>query len=291
MRVCRPIGSVAALAWILVTVACATPQNADLDRAHARYQKAMSDSSLDPQNSVDLYEAKKSLDHADDLLSSRAEQEVVSHYAYLADLRISLAETSADTKVTRAEAEALLAQRREIQLDARTLEADRSLARARSAEAQAAEAEATAQSAQLRLQELEGQMAELEARQTERGLLLTLGGVLFEFGKADLKGGAKSQLDRVAGFLIANPDRQVVIEGHTDDVGGDDFNLRLSQARAESVRDYLALQGVAGLRLAARGYGKSHPVASNETDSGRAQNRRVELTILDPGVFAAGALR
>jgi len=291
MRVRRPIGGAAVLAIIFLTVACATPQNADLDRARARYQRAIADPALDPQTSVELYEAKKSLDHAEDLLSSRAEQEVVSHYAYLTELRISLAETSADNQRTRAEAESLLDQRRDLRLDARTLEADRSLARARSAEAEAAEASAAARAAQVRLHELESQMKELEARQTERGLLLTLGGVLFEFGKADLKSGAKSQLDRVAGFLIANPDRDVVIEGHTDNVGGDDFNMRLSQARAESVRDYLSLQGVGGTRLAARGYGKTHPVASNDTDSGRAQNRRVELTILNPGVSAGSALR
>jgi len=282
---------VLALAMMSFAVACATPQNADLDRAHARYQTALADPSLDPKNSVELYEAKKSLDHADELLSSRAEQVVVSHYAYLTELRISLAETSSDTQRTRAEAEELLSQRRDIQLDARTAEADRSLARARTAEAQAAESSAAARSAELRLHELETQMQELEARQTERGLLLTLGGVLFEFGKADLKSGAESQLDRVAGFLIANPDRDVVIEGHTDNVGGDAVNQKLSQARAEGVRDYLSLQGVAPGRLAARGYGKGHPVASNETDAGRAQNRRVELTILNPGISAGSSLR
>jgi outer membrane protein OmpA-like peptidoglycan-associated protein len=288
---CRPIGVAALLAWVLLAVGCATPQNADLDRARARYQKALADPALDSRNSVELYEAKKSLDHATDLLSSRAEADVVSHYAYLTELRISLAETTADTQSTRAEAEEMLSRRRDIQLDARTLEADRSLARARSAESEAAAASAAAQSAQVRLKELEGQLQEFEARQTERGLLLTLGGVLFEFGKADLKGGAKSQLERVAGFLIANRDRQVVIEGHTDNVGGDDFNSRLSRARAESVRDFLSLQGVGGDRLAAQGYGKTHPVASNETESGRAQNRRVELTILNPGISAAASLR
>lgn len=282
---------VVALGVMSFAAACATPQNADLDRARARYQSALADPSLDAQNSVELYEAKKSLDHAEELLSSRAEPVVVSHYAYLTELRISLAETTADTQRTRADAEALLSRRREIQLDARTAEADRSLVRARTAEAQAAQASAAAQSAELRLKELESQMKELEARQTERGLLLTLGGVLFEFGKADLKAGAKSQLDRVAGFLIANPDREVVIEGHTDNVGGDDVNMRLSRARAEGVRDYLSLQGVGTGRLAAQGYGKTHPVASNETDTGRAQNRRVELTILNPGVSARGSLR
>jgi outer membrane protein OmpA-like peptidoglycan-associated protein len=280
-----------ALAVALAATGCATPQNADLDRAQARYRKAMADPSIDPGNSVDLYEAKKSLDHAEELRRGRAAQEVVSHHAYLAELRIDLAETSADSRNTRAEAEALLAERQAIRLDARTAEADRSLARARSAEAEAAEAAAAARAAELRTKELENELQELQARQTERGLLLTLGGVLFEFGKADLKAGAKTQLGRVAGFLIANPDREVVIEGHTDNVGGDDFNLRLSQARADSVRDFLTLQGVAGIRLATMGYGKLHPVASNETDSGRAQNRRVELTILNPGVSAAGSLR
>ena len=95
----------------------------------------------------------------------------------------------------------------------------------------------------------------------------------------------------MAGFLIANPDREVVVEGHTDNVGTDEYNLGLSRARANSVRDFLMLQGVSGMRIVAEGFGKLYPVASNDTESGRAQNRRVEIVILDPGVSAAGAIR
>ncbi|MBW2245385.1 MAG: DUF4398 and OmpA-like domain-containing protein [Deltaproteobacteria bacterium] len=293
------------LPCIALTLACATPQNADLDRVNARYAEVSRGQAVSIDTSVDMYDARKNLDHAKELMDGGAEAETVSHYAYMAELRIQLAELSADTRARREEAEQLLAQRQQIRLEARTGEADRASARARAAQASAAEAtaraaqattqaeeeKAKARAAELRLDEMQQQLEDLETRQSERGILLTLGGVLFEFGKADLKPAAETQLSRVAGFLIANPDRDVVIEGHADDVGTDEFNEELSRDRAESVRDYLVLSGVSGSRIVADGFGKRFPVTSNETDAGRAQNRRVELTILDAGISAREAIR
>jgi len=105
-----------------------------------------------------------------------------------------------------------------------------------------------------------------------------LQGVNFEFDKADLTAEGKSILDRGAAMLESNPSVRVEIVGHTDSRGSDEYNQGLSDRRAESVRAYLESKGIAANRLSASGRGESAPVASNDTDEGRAQNRRVELT-------------
>jgi len=124
----------------------------------------------------------------------------------------------------------------------------------------------------------------LETRREARGLIVNLSDVLFDTGKATLKPGAREKLSKLAGILLAYPGAyRIEIEGHTDSVGSDERNLKLSQARAESVRDYLVQGGVKSDRLmAARGFGESKPVASNETAAGRQVNRRVEIIIADP---------
>jgi outer membrane protein OmpA-like peptidoglycan-associated protein len=122
----------------------------------------------------------------------------------------------------------------------------------------------------------------LNARETERGLVVTLGDVLFETARADLKGGAAGNLGKLAAFLVKYPDRNVVIEGHTDNVGGEDYNLGLSQRRAESVRSFLVTHGVSANRISASGKGEGSPVSDNDTATGRQQNRRVEVIIANP---------
>src|SRR5262249_49684578 len=123
----------------------------------------------------------------------------------------------------------------------------------------------------------------LETRREARGLIVSLSDVLFDFNKATLKPGSREKLSKLAGILIAYPGPyRLQIEGHTDSVGSDEYNLRLSQDRAESVRSFLVLGGVAADRIAqVRGLGKSLPVASNDTAEGRQMNRRVEIVISD----------
>lgn len=105
------------------------------------------------------------------------------------------------------------------------------------------------------------------------------GGVLFEFGKAALTSASRAELDRMAGVFGRYPDTDILIDGHTDDVGSDQTNQILSEKRAASVADYLAGKNIARFRMRTTGYGESRPVASNQTDAGRAQNRRVEVSI------------
>lgn len=116
-------------------------------------------------------------------------------------------------------------------------------------------------------------------KQTDRGLVLTLGDVLFEFNKSELKAGALRNLYPLVSFLKQNSSRGVTIEGHTDGIGSESYNLELSQRRAEAVRRFLIENGLRQDRITARGLGEAYPVASNDTDPGRQMNRRVEIVI------------
>jgi len=119
----------------------------------------------------------------------------------------------------------------------------------------------------------------LETRETARGLIVNLSDVLFDVDKATLKPGAREKLARIAGILGSHPDLKIEIEGHADSTGAEDYNLRLSERRAESVRAYLGDQGIGKSVVSAVGFGESRPVATNGTASGRQQNRRVELKL------------
>jgi outer membrane protein OmpA-like peptidoglycan-associated protein len=119
----------------------------------------------------------------------------------------------------------------------------------------------------------------LETRETARGLIVNVSDVLFDTGSATLKPGAREKLARVAGILASHPDLKIEIEGHTDSVGSDDYNQRLSERRAESVRAYLVQQRIPPTAVDAEGFGESRPVATNDTPAGRQQNRRVELVV------------
>src|SRR5450432_119733 len=119
----------------------------------------------------------------------------------------------------------------------------------------------------------------LETQETARGLIVNISDVLFDFNKYTLKPGAREKLAKVSGILLAYPGLKIQLEGHTDSIGTDEYNLKLSQQRAEAVSQYLVSQGVPAAGLSAAGLGKSSPVASNATDSGRQQNRRVEMVV------------
>ena len=143
-------------------------------------------------------------------------------------------------------------------------------------------AQLAATSAERQAADLQRQIEELQARPTDRGLVLTLGDVLFTSGQADLKDSASGNLNKLIAFLNEYPNRTVMIEGYTDNVGSDDYNQGLSQRRADSVKTYLSGQGIRTVRLTALGKGESSPVAGNDSAMGRQQNRRVEVIINNP---------
>lgn len=179
------------------------------------------------------------------------------------------------------------------------------IAQQQTAQAEAERARVAAQQADRERQQAEADKAQLrerlrqqlnlilETRETARGLIVNISDVLFDFNKYTLKPGAREKMAKVSGILLAYPGLQIQVEGHTDSVGSDEYNQRLSEQRADAVRDYLTEQGVRGGSVTAVGFGKAQPVASNDTAAGRQQNRRVELVVSgEPiGVEGAGTVR
>ncbi len=140
-------------------------------------------------------------------------------------------------------------------------------------------AQLQAEKAELRTQLLSQFNAILQTRDTARGLIVNMSDVLFDTAKSSLRPLAREKLAKVAGIVSGHPGLRLDVEGHTDSVGGDDYNQQLSEQRGESVRAYLIDQGMAAGSVTAKGFGKTQPVASNDTAEGRQLNRRVELVI------------
>jgi outer membrane protein OmpA-like peptidoglycan-associated protein len=283
--------TVSAIASALLLAGCASaPKNvAELDQAHSAVEALAADPLAQQAASQELSNARKSLEAADIALKDGKREDVL-HYSYLASQQAQtgqerISEARARQDVAKGEAE-----RNRVLLESRTREAEAAKA---AAEQQAQAAQAQAQQAEAARQEAEAaqrQLAELQAKQTDRGMVLTLGDVLFDTDKATLKPGADSIVDRVAAFLKDNEGTKVIVEGHTDSRGSDEYNQQLSERRAESVADALAFRGIDRSRVEAVGRGKTLPVASNDTAAGQQQNRRVELIFSDAsGRFASGA--
>ncbi len=136
-----------------------------------------------------------------------------------------------------------------------------------------------ADKAELRSQLLTQFSLVLQTRDTARGLIVNMSDVLFDTGKHSLRPPAREKLAKVAGIVSGHPGLMLDVEGHTDSVGGDEYNQKLSEDRGTSVRDFLMAQGMAGSSVTTKGFGKNQPVASNDSADGRQQNRRVELVI------------
>lgn len=285
----------------LVVASCAMGPASPQGAAEARSKLTALQNDPDVANRVrvELREAEEAVRVAEQPLPE-TDAALGEHRVYMADRKVSIAESRAATKYAEDQRPRLSEAREEARLQARTREADKAhdeASRARSAAdaarddasrarsevdaAQSAEAASAALAAR-QAEEYQRRIDALEAKATDRGLVLTLGDVLFATGSAELVGGANSNLDKLVGFLNQYPDRRVQIEGHTDNVGSAEYNKGLSRRRADSVRYYLTRQGVASQRLSASGMGLDHPVANNDTATGRQQNRRVEIIIENP---------
>ncbi len=266
--------TVASLTALLAACASAPQRNDQLEQARVEVQALSADPLAQQAASNDLDQARASLNQGDAAVQNRRPPDEVNQLAYLALRHAQAGE--ARVSEMRARQEVARAQQ----------DRDRILLGARERETQNAKAEAAA--AQSELASAQQELADL-AKQTDRGLVMTLSDVLFDTGRATLKPGADRDLDRLASALKHNPNMRVMIEGHTDSVGGDDYNQALSERRAEAVSDALRVRGVPADRCEARGLGKAYPVASNDTPAGRQQNRRVEIVFSDDsGHFAQG---
>jgi outer membrane protein OmpA-like peptidoglycan-associated protein len=223
---------------------------------------------------TNIAEARKSLDRANRLVDSGGKIGDIEFEAQVAAKNAQIANEKILTAQAKEELDKGTAERQAVLIEAREAESRRRQQQAQSAQQQA-------QMAEQRASTLEQELAELKAKKTERGMVLTLGDVLFDTGLATLKAGAYSTIDRLATVLKEAPDRQVIIEGHTDSVGADDYNQALSERRASAVQTALLERGVRSEQITAMGKGESFPIAGNDNAAGRQQNRRVEMVFTD----------
>jgi outer membrane protein OmpA-like peptidoglycan-associated protein len=236
--------------------------------------------------------APAELAKADDAVATLAatgrklDRELFDHGVYVADRLVKTAEAEGLTRFAEQHAQNLGREREQLLAQARSR--DLAIARAdvkdateaaRMAEMRANEERMAATEARLDAESARAQLAELQAKETERGTVVTLGDVLFETDRAELKPGATRSLDQLAEALRSDGRGSVAIEGHTDSTGSRNYNVELSLRRAQSVQAYLVSHGVSTSRITVRGMGPDFPVADNTSTSGRLQNRRVEVIV------------
>lgn len=226
--------------------------------------------------------------------ADRAQAEAARLAAERQRLDAEAAKMAADRAKADAERARLEAERERLAAEAARAAAESQAQAARAAaESQAQAAREAALQAEREKAELREQLREqlnviLETRETARGLIVNLSDVLFDFDKATLRPGAREKLAKVAGIILAHPGLTADAEGHADAIGTDDYNQRLSERRAESVRSFLVQEGIAAGAVSATGFGESRPVATNGTASGRQQNRRVELVVSGEPIGTTG---
>lgn len=271
-----------ATAVSFLVASCATaPQNPPGSaEVRSKLTALQSNSSLADQVPVELREAEAAVLAAEAPVGK--DVALGAHRVYMADRKVEIATARASTRYAEDQRAELSQARDDARLNARTQEADRARRETATAQSATDAALASAAVAAKEADELQRQIDVLQAEATDRGLVLTLGDVLFGTGRSDLTSGGTNTLDKLVVFLNNYPDRNVVIEGHTDDVGSLDMNQTLSQHRADSVKFYLVQQGIRHKRLAASGMGETQPITDNQSPSGRQQNRRVEVIINNP---------
>ena len=264
----------------LVLAGCAsTPRpNAALESARAAVQAAQADPNVTKYAALDLEAAKKQLEVAE-LAATHHEDTAIAQPAYLAAQTARLAQAHATAKADDARVAAGQAERDKIQLAARTRDVDNAKMATSTALGQRDQATEQAARSQAEAARLQAEVDQLKATPTPRGLVLTLGDVLFDTGRAELNPGSARKLDQLAQFLNEHRERRVQIDGFTDSVGTDSYNQDLSQRRADAVKSSLIVRGIDSSRIGSQGYGKGFPVANNVDSGGRQLNRRVEVVI------------
>ena len=238
----------ALLALSVGLAACSTQPNAELEQARTNFSGLQSNPQSTTLAALETKDASEWLDKADQAFRNKDDEKKVTQISYLANQRVEVAKETIALRSAEAELKNSAAKRAQAQLDNRD-----------------------AQIKQLQ--------QSLNAKQTDRGTLVTFGDVLFDVNKADLKSSGLVNVNKLAQFLQENPDRKVIVEGYTDSTGAASYNQSLSERRAGSVRLALVKMGVDPSRVVSQGYGKEYPVADNNSASGRAMNRRVEVTI------------
>src|SRR5450631_1625672 len=252
--------------------------NAALEDARAAVRTAEADPNVSKYAPLDLERAKQDLGAAENAAAHHRDAEV-NQPAYLATQNARIAQAHAAAKADDARVASGQTERDRIMLAARTREAENAKAAAANSRAVAEVALSQRDQANEETARVQAELDALKATPTPRGLVLTLGDVMFDTGRSELKSGGLRKLEQLAQFLNEHADRRVQIDGFTDSVGGDSYNEELSRRRADAVKAALVSRGVDPSRIGTEGYGKAYPVASNSDPGGRQLNRRVEVVI------------
>jgi outer membrane protein OmpA-like peptidoglycan-associated protein len=208
----------------------------------------------------------------------KAEDDAAAQQARMnAEQQAQQSQLAAQQAQAAAEQQAAERARAEAQAAEAQAQAEKARAAQRAAEQSAQQASQQAEQVRERLRQQLNQV--LQTTETARGLIVNMSDVLFDFNKYTLKPEAREKLAKVSGILLAYPNLKLQVEGYTDNIGSDEYNQKLSEERADGVRQYLVSQNVSDQNVTAQGFGKKDPVADNSTDQGRAQNRRVELVV------------
>lgn len=260
--------SVSALSLLLLAGCASTSEpSQQLQSARQAYQQVEGDEEAARSATEALERSNRALEEAERLLADGADMEIVDHHAYLAEKYALVASEQAEQARLQDQIEQAKQKRQELRLKIERAKAER--------------AQRKAQQAQREAEQLKARLSDLQAKQTERGIVLTLGDVLFDFDEANLKPGGEQAARRVAKFMHDYPDRRIRIEGYTDSKGPESYNQKLSQRRAQSVKEAIVSQDIDSSRIVTQGYGEAYPVASNDNRAGRQRNRRVEIVISD----------
>lgn len=256
----------ATLALALALAGCAStgPTTPALEQARAVYAAAQADPEVLRHAAAELDLAARTLSEAE---AARGDE--ASHLAYMAEQRARIARQLGQARAND-----------RVALEARLHDAEEARARAEARAKELEEERDVNDRLNAQLRRLQAQIAELQARETQHGWILTLGSdLLFDVGSARLKPGGQRALANLARFMSQHAERKIAIEGFTDASGSPEANKRLSEARAQAVRDALVREGIEPGRIEARGLGAAFPVASNANSGGRQLNRRVEILL------------
>ncbi len=270
----------------LILFGCAGKKpNARLDSARAAYERVSNSNIVNEHSTEDLNVAKRKLDSAIAAWKDKKSKSEIDKRAYIAEQYALIAEQRSTLLQHKASINDGKLMRTNVQMELRASEAQAAKLQAEELAAHSAALEQEVMQREQRLQKQLAELAELKALQaknSDRGMVLTLGDVLFDINESTLKPAAQQNLLQVAAFLKKYPDRTLVIEGHTDNTGDEQYNMSLSSERAITVKTVLANQGIDSSRIIARGLGETSPVASNASSAGRQRNRRVDLIFADP---------
>ena len=237
----------ALLALSVGLAACSHQPNVNLENAQTNFSALQANPQATKVAALETKDASEWLDKAQKAYMDKEDDSKVDQLAYLTNQRVEVAKQTIALRTAENQLNNSAAARSQALLDARDAQ----------------------------IKQLQG----MNAKQTERGTLVTFGDVLFDFDKASLKPNSRDSITTLSNYLTKNPDRKVIVEGYTDSKGSASYNQNLSERRANAVKAALVRAGVDPTRIVAQGYGKEYPVADNNSNSGRAQNRRVEVTI------------